>query len=390
MSDSVTAAPGRMRILLIVEPGIDGVFRHVESLAHFLLGQQQEVHLAYSSRRGSESLGKLVAAIQSRGGECLDLKVGNAPEPGDGHALWRLRAFAKRLHPDVIHAHSSKAGVLGRSLKLLGVDAGYFYSPHAYYGLAPRSGYAVHFYNFVERVFGRVGTTINISKDEADFGRRVLRIAPSRVRTIHNPVDASVFKPVDEKAKADCRRKLGLPETAVVLGTIGRLSFQKDPQTLYRALAPALRQRSDLVLCHVGQGELEGTLHSLAEELGIAGQIVRPLYLNEPAVFYQAIDGLIMTSRYEAGWPIAVLEALAAGLPLVVSEAPGTSDIAAAGLSHCWTARSGDVGGFTKAIESWLGDRARPRACNHRQVAIERFSPEKAYGAILAEYRRAN
>lgn len=379
----------KLRVLLVVEPGMDGVFRHVEGLTSYLWEQRQEVHLAYSTRRGSASLEKLVESIQSRGGQCMDLKVGNAPEMGDVRAVWQLRAFAKRLLPDVIHAHSSKAGVLGRALKMTGIRAECFYTPHAYYGLAPRSGFRVHFYNLVERIFGKIGITINVSKDEAKFGRQTLGINENQVRTIPNPVDSSVFKPAGKETKAALRRKLGLPETAIVLGTIGRLSFQKDPETLYRALAPVLAQHSDLILCHVGQGELDGELRRTAAELGIADRIVRPLYLDEPAVFYQVFDALVMTSRYEGGWPMVMLEALASGLPIIVSDAPGISDMGSAGLSHCWQAKTGDVADFTRALEAWRADRPMGRANNHREIAMQQFSVERCHGAVLEEYRKA-
>ena len=378
-----------MRILLVVEPGIDGVFRHVEGLIHHLLAEQQEVHLAYSDRRGSAHLEKLTALVTARGGECLNLRIGNAPELGDLSALARLWALTRRLRPEVVHGHSSKAGVLVRMLPLLGIRARFFYSPQAYYGLAPRPGKAVHLYNAVERLFGRVGTTITISNDEAAFATGTLKIPRANIRVIHNPVDTAVFRPATPEERRQCRAALGFPEDAVVLGALGRLSFQKDPQTLYRAIAPVLRARKDVLLCHCGQGELDGELQRLARELGIADRIVRKAYFDEPAAFYQALDGFVLTSRYEAGWPIVLLEALATDLPLIVSDAPGTTGIGAAGLSHCWTAPAEQVEQFTAALESWLADRPAGRPSNHRRTAIERFSPAKAFGAVLEAYRQA-
>ena len=120
-----------MRILLVVEPGIDGVFRHIEGLTFFLLAKGQEVHLAYSDRRGSDALENLLTLVREHGGGCFNLRVCNTPEPHDLMALWGLHAFARRIQPDVVHSHSSKAGVLGRALALLGISASFFYSPHA-------------------------------------------------------------------------------------------------------------------------------------------------------------------------------------------------------------------------------------------------------------------
>lgn len=380
----------KLRLLLVSEPGIDGVFRHVEGLTHYCLRQGIETHLAYSDERGSAGLQKLLAAVRAAGGETLNLRVGNAPAPRDLPAFLRLRAFANRLRPDVIHGHSSKAGALVRMLRGAGWRGPLFYSPHAYYGLARRgSRLKSALYNGIERLFAGIGTTINISRDEAAFARATLGLDPARARTIHNPVDTAIFAPARAEQRRKRRAELGLPATGVVLGFIGRSSFQKDPQTLYRALAPVLAAHPEAVLFHVGQGELDAELAALAGELGIASRIIRKPYLEEPAGFYEAVDALVFTSRYEAGWPLVVLEALACDLPLVASIAPGTSDIADGGLSHCWTAPAEDAAGFTRGVEAWLADRAADRVCNHRAIAIARFGTEKCLGAVVAEYRKA-
>ncbi|MEO6786195.1 MAG: glycosyltransferase, partial [Chthoniobacteraceae bacterium] len=94
-----------MKILLVVEPGVDGVFRHVEGLCRYLLQQGVSVHLAYSSVRGSDALVKLVNAVQSHGGKTLDMKVGNAPGLSDIRAFIRLRRLALLVRPDVVHSH---------------------------------------------------------------------------------------------------------------------------------------------------------------------------------------------------------------------------------------------------------------------------------------------
>ena len=69
----------KLRLLLVSEPGIDGVFRHVEGLTHYCLRQGIETHLAYSDERGSAGLQKLLATVRAAGGETLNLRVGNAP-----------------------------------------------------------------------------------------------------------------------------------------------------------------------------------------------------------------------------------------------------------------------------------------------------------------------
>ena len=177
-----------MTILLISEPGIDGVFRIVDRLSDRLIQRGHRVHLAYSNRRRSPPLAALVARVAAAGGETLNLGVSNAPTPRDALAVARLWALARRVRPDAIHAHSSKAGVLGRTLALLGICAPIFYSPHAYYGLVPTPGRKVALYTGIERLFARIGTTIPCSEDEKRFAVTKLGIPETRLPVLFNSV----------------------------------------------------------------------------------------------------------------------------------------------------------------------------------------------------------
>jgi UDP-glucose:(heptosyl)LPS alpha-1,3-glucosyltransferase len=134
-------------------------------------------------------------------------------------------------------------------------------------------------------------------------------------------------------------------------------------------------------------GDADPRLEALAKRLGIIEQIHLLPYQEDLRPAYHTLDGFVMTSRYEAGWPIVILEALACGLPLVSSTGPGMSDIGHGGLSHCWTAAVGDVKGFTQAFTSLVNDLTQGRPNNHREIAETRFSPERCYGAILKAYQ---
>ena len=375
-----------LNILFVSEPGLDGVFRIVERLTERLLARGHRLHLAYSDRRGSPQLDVLVAHVAASGGETLNLRTGNAPAPRDALALARLWALARRVRPDAIHAHSSKAGVLARTLPLLGIGARTFYSPHAYYGLVPSPGKNAALYNGIERLFGKIGTTVACSEDERRFALRTLGIPESRLHILFNSVDRTRFQPADAETRRTSRLAAGVPESAVVLGSLGRLCFQKDPQTLYRAVAPVLQRHPELHLLHLGRGELEPEIAALAAQLGIGQRITRLPFLAEPEKFYAACDAFILPSRYE-GLPVAAIEALACDLPLILSTGPGFSDFPKLGLSHCWSAPPEDAEGFSRGLEAWLADRTAGRASNHRALAAEHFDPERCVDRLLAIYR---
>lgn len=374
--------------MLVSEPGGDGVFRHVEGLSNFLLERGHRVHLAYSSKRSSDRLTLLVRRIVSSGGKAIDLRVGPKPQLGDVLAFIKLLDLSKKTQSEIIHGHSSKAGALTRMLPSVGVDCPIFYTPHAYFGLGHTRGGAGMFFNLVERCLGRSGISINVSRDEADFASRVLKIGRDKLRLIHNGVSFSRFVPPMAAQKNEIRRELGLPRDALILGTVGRTCGQKDPMTMYKAFALVATRLPNLLFYHLGTGELDAKLKELSKVLGINDRIVRCSYMADPVKFYQSLDGFILTSRYE-GLAYSILEALACNLPLIVSSASGSGDLLSIGLTRCGIGKPGDAQTFADAIEAWASSVERGESCNHREIAAMHFSEERCFNSILAEYSAA-
>lgn len=378
-----------MKILLVIEPGANGAFRIMEDLADYLMRGGHAVHLAYSDLRAGERLGRLVERIERQGGRTLNLRVANRPCLDDLRAFFALRSLARAVRPDVIHSHSAKAGALARLLPLAGAGAGrQVYHPHAYVGMRPRRGRFDFFYEFVERVLARWSTTICSSGDEWRHARTRLAVPERRARCVPNGVDLTRFRPATPEERRAARARLGLPAGGLVLGALGRTCEQKDPMTLYRAFGRLARRRDDVTLFHVGCGELDDEIAGFIVTRGLAGRVVRRDYLAEPETFYHAVDGYALTSSYE-GFSIALLEALACDLPLVVSEAPGNGDLLAQPLSQLWRAPVGDIGAFASAMEAWAAARSAipPPPLNHRTVARAHFDQKRCFRQIVRVYR---
>lgn len=375
-----------MNVLVVSEPGVDGVFRYVESLCHFLDTRGIGVHLAYSDLRGSPRLTELVAWVESRSGRTLNLHTANRPALADVTAMVGLLRLVREVRPDVIHSHSSKAGFLARSLALLGVRAVQIYHPHAYVGMRPVPGRFDAVYNTIEGLLGRISHTVVVSTDENFFARGRLMIPARRLHLIPNGIDTGHFSPASAAEKLGLRETFGLPPQLPVLGFMGRSSPQKDPLTLYRAFAQVAASRP-MALFHIGHGELDTELDRFVTAAKLRHCIFRRDYTAAPADFYRAIDGFILTSRYE-GFSLAALEALSADLPLILSEAPGNRDLLLLPLSHAWRAAPGDVAGFARGIVGWH-DRLRQAApVNHRALAQSHFDLSERCDDVLSLYRR--
>ncbi|HVU34123.1 MAG TPA: glycosyltransferase family 4 protein [Opitutaceae bacterium] len=376
-----------MQTLIVSEPGVDGVFRYVEMLCQHLTARGVDVHLAYSDRRSSDRLLDLVAAIEARGGRTLNLRTSNRPAWSDVAAFIALRRLVREVRPDVIHSHSSKAGFLARMLAVTGCRAAQIYHPHADVGMRPVHGRFDRVYDLLESGLGRVGLSVVVSSGERAHACERLRIPTRHIRLIPNGVDTERFRPATPAEKAAARVALGLPADRIVLGFIGRSCEQKDPVTLYRAFAKAAEADRRLALFHVGHGELDGALEQLTAELRMTPHIFRRPYLTQPDLFYQAVDGMALPSRYE-GFSLALLEALAANLPLILSGAAGNADLLAQPLSHAWEAAAGDVEAFARAIAEWSVEAGEPLRINHRAIAQAHFEAQASLDAVLELYEQ--
>ena len=245
----------RSRVLIVSEPGVDGVFRHVEALVGYLINIGIEVDLAYSNVRSCPDLYALVQHVETHCGKTLNLQIGNRPCARDRLALVELWRLALERQPDVIHAHSSKAGVLARCLRFLGIRCPIFYTPNAYFGMG-KDRKSARLFNLIERIFARIGITIQTSNTEALFGRDRIGVPKNRQVVIPNGVDCDAFQPPTILERREVRRCMNIPENAVVLGTVARYSSQKDPLTLHAAVRELLARHETLWFVHVGKGEL--------------------------------------------------------------------------------------------------------------------------------------
>ncbi len=378
-----------MRVLLVSEPGENGVFRHVEELADYLISSGHAVSLAYSDVRASDRLFCLVQKVEQAGGQTVKLKIGNQLEIGDIRAFGRIYDLYRRFKPDVVHAHSAKAGGLVRLLRRFGAKPTVIYTPHAYYGLGRPPSIPVRFFTSVERFLAPGTVTINLSQDEADYGLNTLHLRRESQKLIPNGVSTRHFTPGGAAEKQALRMEMGIPPNAVVVGSLGRFSYQKDPMTLHRAFRACADLMRDLYLVHVGSGDLRNEVQEYARIHRYDHRVIWIDYLRDPAPFYRMLDCFILTSRYE-GLSFAALEAMATDLPLILSSAPGNRGFATLGLTHFWTAMVEYPASFASAITSWYDDRSHARPCNHRMLAASGFSREVQFTNIETAYAEAS
>ena len=294
----------------------------------------------------------------------------------DTAALVHLRRHFKQLKPDLVSTHSSKAGWLGRlAARSLGLPStltshGWNFTP----GIPPR---AAAFRRLAERIAATFTTRIIAVAQydrELALSQRVGR--PDQLATIHYGVPT-----IPENLHAHPER-----EPAQII-MVARLDVQKDHSTLFRALS-ALKER-DWTVELVGDGPRETQMRKLANELGIAERIQFAGLQRDVAERLARSQLFALTTNYE-GFPISILEAMRAGLPVVASDVAGVRESVQDGRTGL-VVPVRDVAATTAALDKLLSSGAlrQEMGLAGRRSFEERFTFEKMVDATVAVYREA-
>lgn len=238
-------------------------------------------------------------------------------------ALRRLRRLLAERAVDVVHTHSAKAGALGRlaahSVGVpLVVHTLHGFPFHDFQGWAPHAAYVT-----LERRLARitdaylaVGTNVAVEALRRGLAR------PEQLHTIGPAVEPPTVW-LSPQTRTRARSLLDLPAGALVIGTVGRLDYQKAPEHLLEAMS---RLRHPAVLVWVGDGELAGAAARTARRLGIADRVRFLGHRDDVPQLLPAFDVFAMSSRYE-GLPCAVVEAQQCGVPVVATAVNAVPDV---------------------------------------------------------------
>lgn len=309
----------RARILYVVESCLGGVSRHVIDLARGCRDAGSEVHILYAPGRMDGPFGRGMRDSPGITFEAVPM-ANRVAAAGNARAVAAVRRYLRRSGPfDVVHGHSSLGGAVAR-LAAVGLrrrgQCRIVYTPHAIITMSPYIGSKKRaFYKVVERLMDALtDTIICVSPEEEGHIRDQVGIAGRKLVVVPNG-----FEEVPLLPRAAARERLGLPAEGVVIGFVGRLVEQKDPEMLIRAFGALRRAGHEATLAMIGDGPLRGAVVQAAEEMGVTDG-VRLLTSDDARILMPAFDVLALPSRYE-GMPYVALEALAAGLPVVATGA---------------------------------------------------------------------
>lgn len=294
----------KKRLLYIVESFGGGVFSYLVDLSNGL-SDQYDICIAYSIRKQTPDNFKDYFNPQVKLVRISNFTRGVNPVK-DIKAMFEIKKVRSIFKPDIIHFHSSKAGVLGRTIfAFSGLKL--FYTPHGYsFLMRDESRYKRLFYWCIEKIMGRVTcTTISCSKGEFDESLGLTK----NNELINNGVNVRKLEKMEKEFTTGSSDK-------ITIFTIGRISEQKNPATFNQVA----RQFPDIQFIWVGDGELRSTLD--AKNIKVTGWVDRKQVIE----ISNHSDIFLLTSLWE-GLPISLLEAMYLRKACLVSNVIGNKDV---------------------------------------------------------------
>jgi len=303
-------------------------------------------------------------------------------------ATLRLRRVMRAGRYDIVHTHSSKAGILGRiAARLAGVPV-IVHTAHGWGFNDQQSWYVYWLYVVIERVcapFTDAIVVVGAPNREKGLALGIGR--PEQYRLIRSGIEVQAFRDV-RTTRDEARRRLGLPRDAFVIGSVGRLEGQKSPLDLLAAFVPVAGERPETHLVYVGEGSWRGELEASIARAGLSGRVHLTGLRRDVPELMRAFDVFALASRWE-GLPRVFPQAMAAGLPIVATRVDGAPDAVTPG-ENGWLVDVGDMAAMARCLRALACDPAMARrmgAAGRARVdefAVERMVEELAelYAAL--------
>jgi glycosyltransferase involved in cell wall biosynthesis len=380
----------RIRVLrLIARLNVGGPAIHVVTLTAGLDPARYESRLVCGLPGPHE--GDMSYLLEAAGVQPVILpEMGRDVAPlADTATLARLVRLMRQFRPHVVHTHTAKAGAVGRlAARLAGVPV----VVHTFHGHV----FSAYFGAFQSRMAARTERALALMSDRLiTLSERLRReiasygVAPlEKIEVVPLGLDLARFAPPGGVPRGRLRESLGLAADDPLIGSVGRLVPVKDHDLFLRAAQVLRRGGSQARFVIVGDGELRGRLEAQARELGLGDVVFFTGWRRDLPEVYADLDLLVNTSRNE-GTPVAVIEAMAAGVPVIATAVGGVPDVVADGVTGTLVP-GGDVEALARALAERLAQPAETRrmADAAQAEALERFSVRQLLCNLDELYRR--
>lgn len=328
----------------------------------------------------SFTYGPMVDQLRDHG---IDVHVIETERGFDWRVWKRVKQLIKGLDIDIIHAHGTRANSnLFSPAKQLKLPL--IYTVHGWSFHQDQKPVVKLIRKLSERFLTSVSdSVICVSNSNQADGVKGWNMKRSLV--IYNGINTDKFNP--DNHYSDIRKEFGIGENKTLIVYIVRITTQKDPLTLIRAMKIILERTKDVVLLMVGEGDLKEEVVNIVKESHLEANIILENFRQDVPAILKAADIYCLPSLWE-GLPIGVLEAMSMGKVVVATHVDGTSEIISEGFNGILFPVK-DAGKFAEAILTVHNDKvlAKRLSENARKTILERFTVEGMVRDIEKHYK---
>jgi glycosyltransferase involved in cell wall biosynthesis len=288
---------------------------------------------------------------------------------------------------DIVHLHSSKAGIVGRLAARLAEVPVVVHTVHGWGFNDEQHRLVSSTYQSLERACARwCDALVVVGSPYRDEGLALGIGEPSQYHLIRSGIEIGAYRDV-QVDRAAMRASLGIPADAIVIGNVGRLSPPKCPELMVQAFARLATRHANAHLVLVGDGWQRAEVEAEVARLGLTPRVHLLGLRRDVPELLRTFDVFMMSSSRE-GLPRTLPQAMAAGLPVVATHVGGIPDAVHEGETG-FLVPSGDVAALADRLERLVSDPAlRVRLGEGGRRRVEEFSVETMVRRTEALYER--
>lgn len=371
----------RIRILHVAQAA-GGVDRYIRMLLKYLDKDKFENVLVCSQDFHEEDYNGLVDYFEQ-------IEMTRAIGASDLKATKAVRKLIKKYNPDIVYAHSSKAGAIAR-IADIGLKNYCIYNPHGWAFNMRCSAKKKAIYTMIEKIvapFCDKIICISDAEKQSALDKKICK--EDKLQVIFNGVDIEAYE--NGAHGAVKRQDLNIPEDAFVVGMVGRISQQKAPDVFVKMAKQVKDEIPNAHFIIVGNGNQEAEIRRYAEDNGFSDSLHITGWVDNPMSYVELFDVACLLSRWE-GFGLALPEYMMAGKPIVASRVDAIPNIIRDGENGLLVGADDATGASNAVLRIYQEDGLKDRLVTqgfedvHNRFNARRVSEE--HGKLLEQIVR--
>lgn len=361
----------KIRVLHVAQAA-GGVDRYIRMLLKYLDKKKFENILVCSQDFLAEDYKGLVDFFEQ-------INMSRAIGGNDLKAIKEVRTLIKKYNPDIVYAHSSKAGAIARVANI-GLNNLCVYNPHGWAFNMRCSAKKKIMYTVIEKMaapFCDKIICISDAEQQSALDKKICK--KNKLQVIFNGVDIESY---ENRVHGVIKKKdLNILEDALVVGMVGRMSSQKAPDIFIRMARKVKDKVPNAQFIIVGNGTQEEEIRKYAEDNGFSDSLYITGWVDDPMGYVELFDIACLLSRWE-GFGLALPEYMMAGKPIVASRVDAIPNIIQDGENGLLVEVDDDIGASEAVLRLYQDEELRNRVVArgledvHNRFNVRRVSEE--------------